>query len=115
MIVFTAHFKDVEQKVGFSVAFVVLNGLQERFVLWERSMCLVIGAVGSMGGRVSVFSYLRDVDGQAQVGSAELHCVATLYCICMGLTKYPYNFWEAYPLVLSSFIKCSISRELLSM
>lgn len=79
MIVFAAHFKDVEQKVGFSVAFVVLNGLQERFVLWERSMCVVIGAGGGMGGRVSVLSYVRDVDGPAQVGSAELHCVTTLY------------------------------------
>lgn len=36
------------------------------------------GAGGNMGGRVSVLSCLRDVDGQAQVGSAELHCVTTL-------------------------------------
>lgn len=46
VIVFTAHFKYVEQKVGFSVAFVVLNGLQERFVLGETSTCVVIGAGG---------------------------------------------------------------------
>lgn len=48
VIVFTAHFKYVEQKVGFSVAFVVLNGLQERFVLGERSTCVVIGAGGEV-------------------------------------------------------------------
>lgn len=52
MIVFTAHFKDAEQKVGFSVAF-VLNGLQERFVLCEKSTCMVIGFGGNTAGRVS--------------------------------------------------------------
>lgn len=57
MIVFTAHFKDVEQKVGFSVACVVLNGLQERFVLWERSMCVVIG-IGGKYGRKDVCTVL---------------------------------------------------------
>lgn len=44
--VFIAHFKDVEQKVGFSAAFVILNGLQERLVLWERSTCVVMGPGG---------------------------------------------------------------------
>lgn len=101
---FTAHFKDAEQKVGFSVAF-VLNGLQERFVLCEKSTCMVIGFGGNTAGRVSVLSYLRDVDGQAQVGSAKLHCVTTLYCICTGLIKYSYSFWKAYPVVLNTYIK----------
>lgn len=54
---------------------------------------------------MSVLSHLRGVDGQAPVGSAELHCVTTLYCICMGLIKYSYSFWEAYPVALNSYIK----------
>lgn len=49
-------------------------------------MCVVIGAGGDMGGRVSVLSYLGEVDGQAQVGSAECdhrHCIDMCLIKCI--------------------------------
>lgn len=67
MIVFLAHFKDVEQKVGFSVTFVVLNGLQERCALWERFMCVVIGGGGKYG-RKGVCTVLFERCGWAGTG-----------------------------------------------
>lgn len=61
VIVLTTLFKDGEQKVGLSAAVPVLNGLQESLVLWEMSLCVVIGAGGKKRGRKSICAVLLKI------------------------------------------------------
>lgn len=54
VVVLTVLFKDGKQKV---VAIAVLSGLQERLILWEMSMCVVMGPRGEhVGERVCALS-----------------------------------------------------------
>lgn len=80
MIDLSALFKDGEQRAGLSVTLPVLNGLEERLVLWEMATCGDRSRGGkSVGKTVSALSYSRYVDGQAQGGSVELHLYDDAY------------------------------------
>lgn len=59
VICFTALFKDGEQNVGLSVTVPVLNGLEERLVLWEMATCDRSCGGKSVGKTVSALVLLK--------------------------------------------------------
>lgn len=67
VVFLTALFKDEEQKVGLSVPIPALNALQDSLVLWEMSLCAVIG-VGGKYGRKGVCTVFLKIRGWAGTG-----------------------------------------------